>query len=568
MAEQRRKNQNLLSGAMVLVIATAIVKVISAIYKIPITNLIGATGMGYYSTAYKIYLPIWSISMAGLPVAVSKLISENMALGRYNNVKRIFSVSLKAFLVTGTAGTLLLALVAYPYVKYVAKAPEALPVILCIAPAILICCIMSAYRGYYEGLRNMVPTAVSQVIESLVKLLFGLMFSYLSIRYCALKGYTQEEVIYPIQASAAILGVTFGTIGSQIYLMIKMKISGYGFSKDELFLAPKPQSEKTILKTLISLAIPIVFTSLISNVATLIDAATVQNRLAVAVSNGGDQIIRTVYPNMANGVEQLNVYLYGCFDVAETLRNMVPQITLTLGVSSLPALTQYWAVNDRKNIRISIESVIRLCMLISLPIGFGMAVLSQPILSLLYGTSQPDIPYIVSDILRLFGITLIFYALSSPVTTLLQAIGKAKIPAISFGIACAVKIILNYTLVQIPSINIKGAALSTFVCYFISVLVNLFFLFKYTKVKISITSVFIKPLVSAVVCAATAWGSYRLLSGISINANLLTCVAIVAGGLAYVICLLFTRALAEDDIMMLPKGEKIAKLLAKLHFLG
>ena len=180
---KERKNQSLLSGALILVVATIIVKIISAIYKIPVTNFIGGTGMGYYTTAYKIYLPIWSISMAGLPVAVSKLISENMALGKYNNVKSIFKVSLKAFLVTGTAGTLLLAAIAYPYCKYVAKAPEALPVILCIAPAILVCCIMSAYRGYYEGFLNMRPTAVSQTIEALFKMVFGLAFAKYSMAY-------------------------------------------------------------------------------------------------------------------------------------------------------------------------------------------------------------------------------------------------------------------------------------------------------------------------------------------------------------------------------------------------
>ena len=567
MAKQRT-NQSLLSGALILVVATLLVKIISAIYKIPVTNFIGGTGMGYYTTAYKIYLPIWSISMAGLPVAVSKLISENMALGKYNNVKSIFKVSLKAFLVTGTAGTVLLAAIAYPYCKYVAKAPEALPVILCIAPAILVCCIMSAYRGYYEGMRNMIPTAISQVVESLVKLVFGLSFTYLAIKYCSSHGITKPEVMYPIEASAAILGVTAGTVGSQLYLFIKMKISGYGFTDEELYLAPKSESNKDILKALITLAIPIVFTSLISNVATLIDAATVQNRLAVAVASGED-IIRKMYPFIPKGTDKLNVYLYGCFDVDETLRNMVPQITLTLGVSSLPALAQYWAVNDRKNIKISIDSVLRICMLIAMPAGVGMAALSQPILQLLYGGKQPDIPYMCKDILIVFGLSLFLYALSSPVTTLLQAIGKAKIPAISFGCACAVKIVLNYILVGIPQFNIKGAAISTVACYAISVVVNMIFLIKYTKVKINFVSVALKPVIASALSGATAWGTYTIISKImSFSSNITTCIAIVAAGVIYVAALLLLKALSKEDVLMLPAGEKIAKVLEKLHVLG
>lgn len=564
---QERKKQSLLSGALILVVATLIVKIISAVYKIPVTNLIGATGMGYYSTAYKIYLPIWSISMAGLPVAVSKLISENMAQGRYNDVKSIFKISLKAFIVTGTAGTLLLVAIAYPYAKFIAKAPEALPVILCIAPAILICCVMSAYRGYYEGMRNMLPTAISQVTESLVKLVFGLGFTYASLKYCQANNINKAEVMYPILASAAILGVTAGTLGSQIYLWIKMKKTGFGFTQEELFLAPQAKTNNQILKSLITLAIPIVFTSLISNVATLIDAATVQNRLAAAVT-AGEASIRQMYPNIAPGTEKLNVYLYGCFDVGETLRNMIPQITLTLGVSSLPALAQYWAVNDKKNIKISIESVLRICMLISLPAGIGMGVLSQPILSLLYGRSQPDIQYICKDILQIFGFSMFLYALSSPVTTLLQAIGKAKIPAISFGCACAVKIVLNYVLVAMPEFNIKGAAISTVVCYSISVVVNYIFLIKYTKVKINYLSVLIKPLIASVLSGATAWGVNYILSRFSIKEYIVTALAILAAALVYVISLLLLKALSKDDVLMLPKGEKIAKVLAKFNFLG
>ena len=565
---KERKKQSLLSGALILVVATIVVKLISAIYKIPITNYIGGIGMGYYTTAYKIYLPIWSISMAGLPIAVSKLISENMALGKYNNVKSIFKVSLRAFLVTGSAGTILLAAIAYPYVKYVAKAPEALPVIFCIAPAIFICCVMSAYRGYFEGMRNMLPTAISQITESLVKLVFGLGFTYLAIRYCASHGLTKPEVMYPIEASAAILGVTFGTLGSQLYLMIKLKKDGFGFSEDELFLAPKAESNKDILHSLITLAIPIVLTSLIANVATLIDAATVQNRLAVAVANG-EGIIRQMYPFIPEGTEKLNVYLYGCFDVDETLRNMVPQITLTLGVSSLPALAQYWAVNDRKNIRISIESVLRICMLISMPAGIGMAVLAKPILTLLYGSKQPDIPFMCEEILVIFGFSLFLYALSSPVTTLLQAIGKAKIPAISFGIACAVKIVLNYVLVGMPQFNIKGAAISTLACYSISVFVNIFFLIKYTKVKINFVSIVLKPVIAAIACGAAAWGAnYILLKKALFDGKIITLIAIICAAMVYGIMLLLLKAMSKEDILMLPAGEKIAKVLEKLHFLG
>lgn len=583
----QRKKQNLLSGALILVVATAVVKIISAIYKIPVTNLIGGTGMGYYSVAYKIYLPIWSISMAGLPVAVSKMISEKAAVGRYNDVKRVFAVSLKAFLVTGTVGTILLMAVAYPYAVYVAKAPETLPVIFCVAPAIFFCCVMSAYRGYYEGLRNMFPTAISQVLEAVAKLAIGLGFSYAVVKI-GMNSYESSgvvfgkavdsadaamAVIYPYAACGAILGVTAGTVASFLYLLIKLKVSGYGFSENELFLAPSSDSDKSILKALVALAIPVVISSLISNLSTLIDAATVQNRLAYAIANDTSGVINSMYSKSLSLISDKSItaiYLYGCFDVAETLKNMVPQITLTLGVSSLPALAQYWSVNDEKNIRISVESVFRICLLIALPIGFGMGVLSKEILELLYGSSQPDIQYTVPKVLSIYGFSMALYAISSPLTTMLQAIGKAKIPAITFGVACFVKIVLNYILVANPRFNILGAAISTLVCYLICVGANIVYFFKYTRIKVNIMSILIKPLIASVLCALAAWASNGLLNkflGI-FDTRIITCVSIVIAGVVYVISLLITKAIAKDDVLMLPKGEKIAKILEKLHCLG
>ena len=234
----------------------------------------------------------------------------------------------------------------------------------------------------------------------------------------------------------------------------------------------------------------------------------------------------------------------------------------------MPALAQYWAVNDKKNIRISIESVLRICMLISMPAGIGMAVLSKPILSLLYGSKQPDIPFMCEDILVIFGFSLFLYALSSPVTTLLQAIGKAKIPAISFGAACVVKIILNYILVGMPEFNIKGAAISTVACYAISVFVNMVFLIKYTKVRINFVSVALKPIIASVFCGLAAWGSYKLLGGLNISDKIITLIAIVIAVIVYAGVLLLIKGLSKEDVLMLPAGEKIAKVLEKLHVLG
>ena len=184
----KRKSQSLLNGAMVLAAATLIVKIIGILYKIPLSNMVGAVGRGYFDSAYNLYIPVYTISMAGLPVAISKMVSQQMALKRYRDVRLTFKVAARLFLITGIGGTLLLLILAYPY-AYLAKSLEAIPAILAITPSIFFCCIMSIYRGYYNGMRNMTPTAMSEVWEAVGKVVFGLACAKLSISY----GYSRFE---------------------------------------------------------------------------------------------------------------------------------------------------------------------------------------------------------------------------------------------------------------------------------------------------------------------------------------------------------------------------------------
>ncbi len=188
MAQKKRKSQSLLNGALVLSVSTLLVKIIGVIYKIPISNMMGAVGRGYFDSAYNLYIPIYTISMAGLPVAVSKMVSQHVALGRYRDVRMIFRVSARLFTFTGILGTVLLLIFAYPY-ALIAKTNEVIPAIIAITPSIFFCCMMSIYRGYYNGLRNMNPTAISQVIEAIGKMIFGIAAAKLTITY----GYSQFE---------------------------------------------------------------------------------------------------------------------------------------------------------------------------------------------------------------------------------------------------------------------------------------------------------------------------------------------------------------------------------------
>lgn len=583
-----------MNGALVLLVATLVVKIIGVIYKIPLSNMIGTVGRGYYDAAYNIYLPIYTISMAGLPVAVSKMVSEQMALGHYRDARMIFRVSARIFLITGTLGLIVLLILAYPYAALSKNIPT-IPAILAIAPSIFFCCLMSIFRGYYEGLRKMTPTAFSQVFEALGKLVFGIILAKLVIS----KGMTDFDAgravfgktvadksealsaIYPYAAAAAAFGVTLGTVLGIAYLFILYKIKGDEITREEIVNSPKPEKSSVISKRIIKFAIPVATSSLIFSITNMIDSVMVQNRLQTAIDKDLP-LIKTLYGaslQMGNILDKdIKTFLYGAYSLSLDFKNLVPNLAMALGISAIPALSAAWAVRNKDEIRISVESVIRVILLISFPAGIGMAVLSEPILSLLYsrGESASAIA-ITAPILTAYGFSVFIMSLSTPMTNMLQAIGKPMVPLKALTVGAVAKIIVNFILVGIPSVNINGAVVGTIVCYLIILGISVYSLVKTTGVRINIMSVAVKPLICAALCGLAAFLSYALFNkvlsfgspdSIMNSKTLSTFIAIGIAGVVYLISLLLVKGIAKDDIIMLPKGEKIAKTLEKYGFLG
>lgn len=592
MANRQRKSQTLLNGALVLSLSTIIVKIIGVIYKIPLTNMIGTIGRGYFDSAYSLYVPIYTISMAGLPVAVSKMVSQEMALGHFRDVKLIHKVSKRLFLLMGIVGTLLILLLTYPYALSV-KTMAVIPSLLVIGPSILFCCIMSIYRGYYNGLRNMTPTAVSQVFEAAGKLVFGLLCSRAVINY----GYSRFNAglsvfgqvvsnetealsrIYPYAAAGATAGVTLGTVVGMLFLLILGKIKGDGITKTELASAPRPVKSSVISGRLINFSIPVILSSLVFGITNIIDAVTIQNRLEHVVSNNLS-FMRQLYAAQLQGVLDADVkgFLYGAYSLSVDFKNLIPSITLTLGVSAIPAISAAWAIKNRKQIKTSVESVLRVTMLVAMPCGIGMAVLAQPILAIFYGngTAASSIS-IAAPVMSAYGATIFLIALAQPMTNMLQAIGKTKIPLVSLSIGAIVKVIANFILVAIPKINVNGAVLGTVICYIIIDSINLLALIRFTRIRINFISVFVKPAFCGILCGLGAYTTFAVcnrfipefsLAGHSLKTILCLCLAIGIGAVVYVISMLFVKGIAKDDVIMLPKGEKIAKVLAKYGFIG
>lgn len=578
MGETKRKHQNLLQGSMILAAATALVKILGMIYRIPLNNMLGELGAGYYSTAYDLYLPIYSLAMAGLPVAISRMVAESVAERRFRDTRKLLRLSQRAFAITGITGTAIMLIATYFYLYNepfrsfagITSNTDSVYAIVLISFSILFCCIMSSLRGYYEGLRNMIPTAVSQVIEAMGKLVLGLALVFIT-KYVCINVYGMSEAdSLPFAAGAAVLGVTLGTAAGAVYLYIVHRVKGDGITEAELLESPAPQSSRTLIKALAVIALPIVIGSMVRDIASLVDLTTVKARLSMLAMHEPTLVTKYYAVSGLSDAELSDVgtYLYGIYKgFAYSIYNLVPTITSVIGVSAIPALSTAWTMREAGGIKQSSESIIRLTSIIAFPAGIGIACLSQPILDLLY-SSRPNAVIIATPVLTVLGVAAVFAGIAVPLTNMLQAIGKQNIPVINMAVGVVLKIAVNYILVGIESVNIIGAAVGTAVCYGYIFIANLVCYIKFSRVKINLLSVVFKPAFAGLICGAAAYLSNLALNSLIGAGKVNTALCIIIAAVFYIICLGVTRTFTKNDIKMLPKGEKLAKLLAKLHWIG
>ena len=561
MPEKKRKQQSFEYGAIILLCSTILVKIIGAIFKIPLSNMIGDLGFGYFSSAYDLFTPIYALAMAGLPIAVSRVVAENMTKGNYKEVRQSLKVTKRIFFITGITGFILMLALIYPFVKLTDGTGKTIYSLFAIAPALLFCCITSAYRGYFEGLRNMYPTAISDVTESMGKLVLGLGFAYIAMRV------TNGNVA--IAAAAAMLGITAGSMAAAFYLYLRHKIKGDGITEEEYKLAPDAQPMGKATRTLILIALPIVLSSLANNVASLVDVSFVKMQLSNLMETSGDTI-REMYKSSIVDYNKFHdaltdkaipTFLYGIRGKAFTIYNLVPTITSVLGVSALPVLTTMWTQKNKAGLKRNMESTMKLTAIIAMPAGMGFLFLGDGIMALMYDTVASV--EIGGAMMRIFGVAAIFAGMAIPMTSMLQAIGKEKFSLMNVAIGAAIKVIVNIIFVGMPAINIKGAAIGTAACYAFIFFANLISLIKFTKVVPNFYKTLIKPLISALACGGTALLCYKLLGEGSIKVIL----SIFAGAVVYFALLVLLNTFEEEDVVSLPKGEKIARLCKKLKII-
>ena len=520
-------------------VSSIIVKVIGAFFTIPLTNLYGADGTGIYNVAYYIYTAMLTISTAALPVAVSKMVAESIALGRHKEARRIGSVALSSFAIIGLVFSLAMIIFADNFVS-IAKNAAARESVIVVAPTIFFMCLVSAIRGYYQGTSNMVPTAVSQVIEALGKLIFGLGLAY----YFMHKGYGLEIVV-----AGAIGGVTLGTVFSTVYLVcVRLRDA-----KTDAVEAVEEQDSGSklsyggILKKLLALSLPITIGASVLSITNLIDTFVVLRRLQDGC------LMTDVAAN----------HLYGVYGMASKLFNLPQTIVVAIGISVIPGISAALAVFEEKKARSLTESAFRLTSLLAFPCAVGLAVLSEPILSMLYYNKLAD-AIEASPLLVYLTPAVFLVAMVSVTNAVLQGSGKIWVPVVSVTIGGIIKLVTNYVLVGTPGININGAPIGTCLCYGTIMVLNLIYI-RLRIVKFSPVKVFIKPLAASAVMGVFAWLIYKPLSAVFSGGFMMSAVAVlVTVGLSaviYALMLIAFKALPKEDVLMLPKGKKIAALL-------
>ena len=575
-AESASPSRSFLKGAFILTIGMVIVKFCGLLQKVLLTNLYstlgesyGEFGSGLFANAYEIYVPLFTLATIGFPVALSRMISESYARRHYSRVHRVFCVARPFFIVTGTICFLLMAVGSFWYVRYI-DSPYSLMAMLIMSPTILFGCLISVYRGYFEGLRDMTPTSVSEIMEAIAKIAVGVTLSYFvvnkGVREYSLYGTVfnlnvsdKDEAFRTIVAfsvAASILGITFGSVISFVYLrLLYMKRKKLiPEEREESFVSP---TDKEIFFSMFRMAIPVGIGTLFMSFAGSLDAAML-NRILRNMSTQVPEKLLSQYPLLRDEIfvsGTAHTCIWGYYSSCLTIYSIVAAVTQVLGTSALPNVTNAFAKGDRAQLKSSIETVIRISAIFAFPCGLGLCVLAKPILSLVY-FANPNIALYGTPVLQVLGISSAFFGICTPLCSMLQGIGKAAKTMTICITGTVLKVIVSFFFAQNISVNIAGTAIGSVVSAVFMSVTAMYYLLKYTGVRFDYLAVLLKPFVSSLICALCAYVCYYIFS-----LNVL--ISVVISAILYAVFLLILHTFSKNEIEKVLNCKKIVIILEK-----
>lgn len=540
------KGQNYMHGAAILAVGVVIMKILGFIYKIPLGNILGDEGFSMFTSAYNIYYVFFTLATAGLPVALSRLVAEADANGRAKQEEKTFRVALLTFFVIGTVFALILYLFPNWLADNYLENPDAAPSIRAMAPSILLVCLVSAYRGYCQGNGNMLPTTVDEVLEVLFKVISGLILAAVIMNMGLGK---------PAASAGAIFGVSIGSVVSLGYMIIYKRRNYDVLSAPYTGgRAPNDISEDddevdnalTIVRKILTIGIPIAFGACIMALLNSVDSKLCMNRLQSAA-----------------GFSYLEAkVLYGVYGKAQTLFNLPAAFITPLTIAIVPAISGAIARGNRGEAMKTAEDSMRISAAIALPMGVGLAVLSYPIMNILYPNSNEAGP----GLLSIMGVASFFVCLVLMENAILQASGKEKLTMVTLISGGLIKIIVNWFLVAQRPINIYGAPVGTLVSYFFMAALDFVFMCVTLREKPRALRVFAGPLGASLLMGASAWAIYGLAgrfigTGSYFGMLLSMALAIAVAVVVYAVSVIAMRVITKEDMSLIPGGAKVAKIL-------
>ena len=508
--------KSIVGGMTVLSIVGLICKIVGALYRIPLAWLIGDEGMGTYQLVFPTYNMLLTISSAGLPVAISRMVSFSLAKDDPRNAKRIFKIALCMLAALGFV-TMLLMIVMSPALAVRSGDVSTQPGFVAIAPALLLVCLMSALRGFMQGQQNMVPTAISQLIEQVGKVFIALPLAWWGMRI---------SVAYA--AAGVLLGTSIAEGAALVYMIYVYRRQRKAFSQRVQGENGDDSNTRTLVQKLLSLSVPITLGACIVPIAGFIDSGVLLNRL------------------MDAGLENAEALgLYGRYSgYVLTLINVPTALATAIAMSLVPSISSAMAKGDGQQMRRQSAMGIRLAFVVGLPCSAGMSMLSRQCLDLIYHFNTPEALQTTANLLSISSMTIVLFTVVQATSGILQGLKKQRIPMYTLMVGVAVKVFLNYTLIGMPQINIYGAPVASLACYTLSMLPNLYYVYKYTGMKPDVMTVFGRPAIATVLMSAVLYGAVRLLP----DGGIWTLVLIAVGVMAYVAAAVLVGAVTKEDL--------------------
>lgn len=553
MNDQPIKKQTFLQGTAVLAMATVLVKLMGFLFKVPLNNIIGEDGFGYFNTAYDVYNVLLMISTTGLPVAMSRMISQAQTLGNHAQIRRIYRTSLYVFLTIGMVGSLGMLIFCRQLSVMVTTNENSWAAIAALAPCVLLICLVSAYRGFFQGQSNMTPTSVSQIFEAVTRLVVGLGLAWLVMKLTGEAAVRAQGIVLAsgetaqdygditLAAGGAILGVTLGSLISVVYLHHKFRQSNQILSLG----GGTAKSTRSTMKELLSIAVPITLGSAGLQIINLFDTMIYMRRLTGALQ----------------WTEKMADSAKGVYNFCQTVFALPCSFIPTITIAVIPAITASLTRKDLAEAKATSESSVRTMALIAMPCAAGLFVMAEPVIRLLCSTYTEDRIQLAATMLAILGLTVIFNSLVLLLNAIMQAHGDVVTPVVNMLIGGIIKIIVNYILVGQPNLNIVGAPIGTFICYISITALDLIAMKRHISARPAIFKNIIRPGLASAIMGAATFMVYRVLSNAISSWKLACLLSLAFAVVLYAVLAVFLRCLTYEDCMLLPKGEKIAKIL-------